>query len=117
MITGGELSTENIELMSILLHDGPAVNLTCNYLSLPKTHPKKWKERGCNAIRYTLSQSVDIDVKVLKWIPGMVCNLTIERLNDYIFLNAYEKNEHIMSCSSRFLTLERIEGYTDERIG
>ncbi|WP_127560033.1 Imm50 family immunity protein [Saccharospirillum alexandrii] len=116
MTTGGELSTENIELSSILLSDGPTVSLKFNHLSLPKHYPEKWKKKGCNATTFTISQSVELDLKILKWKPRMICSLRLENSDEGILLSVYEKDDQVMSCISRLLTLERIEGYTDERI-
>lgn len=116
MITGGELETEGIELSSILLSDGPTVSIKFNFLFLPKNSPAKWKKRGCNATTFTLSQSIDLDIKIYKWKPRMTCSLTLEKSEKGVLLIVYNNDDQVMSCLSRLLTLERIEGYTDERI-
>jgi len=116
MMTGGELATENVELSSILLFDGPSVNLKFNVLSLPKKHPDKWKKMGCNAYTYILSQSVDIDINILKWKSRINCALVLKKTESGVRLQVLEDGKPFFECSSRFLVLDRIEGYIDERI-
>lgn len=84
------------------------------YKKNPILLPKKWKESEFNAlcIVLTFGDVVELDVKGMK--VGFVCSPVIISTENYskISITDEKLNFH---CQSKFLTIEGITPYLDER--
>ncbi|MFO6296775.1 Imm50 family immunity protein [Rahnella selenatireducens] len=82
--------------------------------NLPKKHPEKWDKKRFNALNLVVTFGDVIKLDISGSRVGFFCSPTIVSLKDYseIKIKCDDLNLH---CKSKFLTIEEITPYLDER--
>lgn len=109
-----ELSIQRIEVDSFSLErfSDLKFHFFCN--EIPKKYPEKWNETGFNALSLIITFGDVIQLNVIGSRVGFFCSPIINSLNDYSEITI--KNSDLdFYCRSRFLTIESITPYIDER--
>lgn len=109
-----ELSIQRIEVDSFSLErfSDLKFHFFCN--EIPKKYPKKWNETGFNALSLIITFGDVIQLNVIGSRVGFFCSPIINSLSDYSEITI--KNSDLdFYCRSRFLTIESITPYIDER--
>ena len=109
-----ELETHNIEIISFSM--GHFSDLKFNFFlnQAPKKHPEKWKKEQFNTLSLiiTFSEIIQFDSSGSK--VGFFCSPIITSSKDYSEIRI-EHNDLKLSCKSRFLSIDTILPYLDER--
>ncbi|HFK5736863.1 TPA: Imm50 family immunity protein [Enterobacter sichuanensis] len=110
----GELSMELVEFDGFTFERFS--DISCRFFTrkIPSCYPKKWKESEFNAlcIVLTFGDVVELDVKGMK--VGFVCSPVIISTENYSKISITDEKLNL-HCQSKFLTIEGITPYLDER--
>lgn len=111
---GDELSIESIEVDSFSFERFSDVTFRFFSRNVPSHYPKKWNESKFNALSMviTFGDIVELDVKGVG--IGFFCSPEIISGESYSEIKICNEKLNLY-CKSKFLTIESITPYLDER--
>ena len=109
-----EFSMDSIQLESFKLHYHFTLQLHFLCKLIPGVFPEKWKKEKFNAISLTLSLGDILSFEVKGNEVGFICSLDVITSKEKSSINIVNNDFHLQ-CESRFLTIEGITPYIDER--
>lgn len=109
-----EFSLEEVQLESIFLHDVSTLRFQFLCKNIPKAIPKKWNEKGFNAISFVFSLGGIFSLDIKGEGVGFFCNPEIKTFEGKSIVHIVNEGL-ILHCESRFLTIEGFTPYIDER--
>ncbi|NUU69216.1 hypothetical protein HQN64_24485 [Enterobacteriaceae bacterium BIT-l23] len=113
---GGDFDIKNIELGSITLERFSDLKINFFHKGLPQNHPEKWDGKGYNALSFIITFGDMVELKLSGSKVGFFCSPKISSMSDFSEIIVNE-NDLELYCRSKFLTIESIEPYIDERWG
>lgn len=111
---GDELSLESIELDGFSFERFSDVSFRFCSKNVPSHYPNKWKENEFNALSViiTFGDIVEFNVKGMR--IGFVCSPEIISEENYSEIKICNGQLNLY-CKAKFLTIESITPYLDER--
>lgn len=109
-----ELDIQLIEIHSFSMESFSDLKFDFICKNIPKKYPKKWSEGDFNALKLviTLGDIIQLDIKGTK--IGFFCSPII--MSTLEFSEIKIKHDDLnLYCKSKFLTIEKIIPYLDER--
>lgn len=109
-----ELMIENIEIGSFSLERFSELKFHFYSNNIPKNYPEKWNKEGFNALSLLISFGDIIQLDVTGSRIGFFCSPIINSFKEYSEITIKHGDLDIY-CRARFLTIEGITPYMDER--
>ncbi|WP_210449909.1 Imm50 family immunity protein [Pantoea ananatis] len=109
-----ELNIQNIEISSFSLERFSDLKIHFFCKEIPKKHPEKWKKCGFNAFSLVINFGDVIHLNATGSRIGFSCSPEINSFENYSEIKI-KNNELDFYCKSKFLTIESITPYIDER--
>lgn len=111
---GGELSLQSVELSSFSFERFSDVTFQFYSRNIPSSYPEKWNKSQFNALSVVITFGGIIELDVKGKGIGFVCSPEISSGESYSEIKICN-NQLNINCTSRFLTIESITPYLDER--
>ncbi|QGU89712.1 hypothetical protein GN242_13065 [Erwinia sorbitola] len=109
-----ELSIESVEINSFSLERFSDLKFNFYCKGMPKKYPEKWNGEGFNALSLVITFGGLIQLNIIGSRVGFFCSPIINSLKDYSEIRI-KNNELDLYCKSKFLTIEGVTPYIDER--
>jgi len=109
-----ELEIQCVEIDSFSMERFSDLKFNFFLNKAPKKHPEKWSKEQFNAlsVRIIFSDIIQFDISGSR--VGFFCSPTITSSKDYSEIKI-EHNDLKLYCKSKFLTIDTILPYLDER--
>lgn len=111
-----ELDIQLLEIQEFSMKDFSDLKLKFICKNVPKKHPEKWGKEGFNALSLVITFGDITQLNITGSKIGFFCSPTITSLPTYSEINI-EHDDLRLYCKSKFLTVEGITPYLDERWG
>jgi len=109
-----ELCTQDIEIYNFSLERFSDLKFRFFLKNIPKKHPDKWSKEGFNAISMEITFGDVIQLDITGSRVGFSCSPEIISLKDCSEIKI-EHESLSLYCKSKFLTIDAITPYIDER--
>lgn len=109
-----EFSLDSIQLDSFRLHYYSTLQLHFLCKNMPDIYPEKWKKEKINAISLILNLGDILYLEVKGKEVGFICSPDIVTGKEKSSIKIINNDFHLQ-CESKFLTIESITPYIDER--
>ncbi|MCE0826914.1 immunity 50 family protein [Buttiauxella sp. A2-C2_NF] len=109
-----ELSVQHIEINSFCLERFSDLKFHFCCKNIPKKHPEKWDKERFNALSLVVTFGDIIEFDITGSRVGFFCSPIINSFKDYSEIKL-KCNELSLYCRAKFLTIEGITPYIDER--
>lgn len=109
-----ELSMQHVEVSSFSFERFSDLRFHLFCKEIPTKYPDKWKKDGFNALSVVITFGDVIQLSATGSRIGFFCSPIINSYGDYSEITI-KHNELDFYCRSKFLTIESITPYIDER--
>jgi len=109
-----ELDIKSIEVDSFSLERFSDLKFIFFCKHVPKTHPEKWGKVKFNALKIEITFGDVIQMNVSGTRVGFICSPMIKSSNNYSEIKIQHDSLELY-CKAKFLTIEGIYPYVDER--
>jgi hypothetical protein len=111
-----ELHMQYVEIDSISLERFSDLKLKFLLKGMPLKHPEKWDKEEFNALNVEVTFGDLIQLNITGSRVGFFCSPVINSLSEYSEIKIEHKNLTLY-CRAKFLTINSISPYIDERWG
>lgn len=109
-----ELSIQSVEISSFSLERFSDLKFNFYCKEIPSKYPGKWSKEGFNALSLVVTFGDVIQLDITGSRVGFFCSPIINSLKDYSEIKI-KHNDLNLYCKSKFLTIEGVAPYIDER--
>ncbi|MCO6540625.1 MAG: hypothetical protein J6569_10940 [Gilliamella sp.] len=109
-----EFNFQSIELNSVSFDSYSEFKCHLNCKKIPKIYPKKWDKVEFNALNLIITFNEIVQLNMSGSKIGFFCSPTINSFTDYSEITV-QHNKLPLYCKSKFLIIESITPYIDER--
>ena len=109
-----ELNIENIEVDNFSLERFSDLKIRFYCKNIPKKHPEKWSKEGFNALSLVVTFGDVIQFDFTGSRVGLFCSPIIKSQKEHSEITIKHKDFDLY-CKARFLTIEGVTPYIDER--
>ena len=109
-----EFNIQSIEIDSFSMMSFSDLRFVFSCNNMPEKHPEKWNKKNFNALSLviTFGDIIQLDISGSK--VGFFCSPTVISLPEYSEIKIKHNNLNLY-CRSKFLTIEGVTPYQDER--
>ncbi|WP_144815950.1 MULTISPECIES: Imm50 family immunity protein [Enterobacteriaceae] len=111
---GGELSLQSVEVSSFSFERFSDVTFQFYSRNIPSSYPEKWSKSKFNALSVVITFGGIIELDVKGNGIGFICSPEISSSESHSEIKICS-NQLYINCKSKFLTIESITPYLDER--
>jgi len=113
-IFGGELSLQSVEVSSFSFERFSDVTFQFYSRNIPSSYPEKWSKSKFNTLSVVITFGGVIELDVKGKGIGFICSPEISSSENHSEIKICS-NQLYINCKSKFLTIESITPYLDER--